>query len=185
MDPVGYWFWLLHNGQRHSRVCLREEDAAEAGVVTPSMVLTEFRRLTWPSADLVVQPPDHRTLVNLPTILSTTLTGPRTQAVTLLGVQVTIEATPAAYTWHDGAGHSWSTTDPGRMHRSGDEPTSLNHALYTRTGTVQASVDVTYSGRFRIEDGPWQEIPGTHTVRGTAEGVEVLAAVPHLTGADG
>jgi hypothetical protein len=43
-------------------------------------------------------------------------------------------------------------------------------------------VDVTYQGRYRVDDGPWQDIPETLTVDGTPASLQVLSATPHLVG---
>ena len=51
-----------------------------------------------------------RTLINFDTNFYTTNTHPTTQTVTLIGQQVTIEATPTEYTWHFGSGEGDQTT---------------------------------------------------------------------------
>jgi hypothetical protein len=43
-------------------------------------------------------------------------------------------------------------------------------------------VDVTYQGRYRVNDGPWQDIPETLTVVGTPQPLEVVSATPLLVG---
>ena len=95
------------------QTCLTDSDAAGLGVVTPGMVLEAFRSLSWPAAEVVVQPPGGETLVNLETNFYTDLTGPSTRQVTLVGVGVTIEATPRGYVWSCGDGESAETTTPG------------------------------------------------------------------------
>jgi hypothetical protein len=157
-------------------VCLREdEDITQT--VTPEMVLTEFRGLAWPSAELTVQPPDGQTLVNLETIFHTTDTGPLTRTVTLLGQTIRIEATPVEWTWHPDRGQQgWTTTEPGRPY-----PRHTISHVYTRSDvTVRPSVDVTYSGRYRVNDDAWTDIPGTHTVTGAPVVLDVLEARPLL-----
>lgn len=148
------------------------------------MALEAFRRLTWPEPTMTISPPSGRTLVNLPTIFSTPLSGSRTQTVTLLGQRVTIEATPRSYTWHAGDGTDWSTSGPGTPYSPGAEVAGLNTHTYTAAAAVSPSVDVTYGGRFRVGGGGWQSIPGTLTVAGPAAALSVIEGRGQLTGTD-
>ncbi len=68
-----------------------------------------MKKLDWPTAELVIQPPDGKTLVNLTTNFLTTTTEPTSQTITLLGRQVEIEANPVDYTWHFGDGATLRT----------------------------------------------------------------------------
>jgi hypothetical protein len=108
----------------------------------------------------------------------TSNTQPTARTVTLLGQRVTVEATPTRYTWHFGAGEpDLTTTDPGAAY-----PDLQVTYRYTRVGTVQPSVDTTYSGRYRVGNGAWQTIPDTLTVPGRSEALQVVSATPHLVG---
>ena len=182
--PPQRQYWLLRDGESIRWLCLLPSEASELFEVSPGQVLREFRRLKWPSAELVIQPPDHRTMVNLETLFSTTLAETRTQTVTLLGQRVTIEATPTSYVWHsDVAGDTWETTDPGQPYQPGDDPEQLNHYVYLDADvTVHPSVDVVYSGRYRVGNGAWQDIPDTLTVAGDTQSLEVTQAAPVLNG---
>ena len=159
------------------QACLTRQEARRLGGVTPGMVERAFRRLDWPSSDLVVQPPDGRTLVNFETNFYTTNTRPTTRIVTLLGRRVTVEATPTSYTWHFGDDGDLTTTDPGAPY-----PDLRVTHRYTRVGAVAPSVDTTYSGRYRVGNGSWQSIPDTLTVAGTPVDLRVVSATPHLVG---
>jgi hypothetical protein len=188
----GYWFNAtptqagLNAGKETVRVCMTEQEAAEFGVITPAMVMREFKKLAWPQAELVIQRPDAKTLVNRPTLLYTTAGDPELQTITLLGTRVTIEATPAEFIWHanaDGEGDAtWSTTDPSRPWQQGEDLESLNHHVYEAAGVVGPSVDVVYAGRFRVSGGGWQDIPATLTVNGDSERLEVIEGTPVLSG---
>ncbi len=68
-----------------------------------------------------------------------------------------------------------TTTSPGRAYPDHD----VFH-VYASTGTVGASVDTTYAGRFRIGDGSWQPIPDTLTVAGESVSIDILEAKPQL-----
>lgn len=165
-------------------VCLGEgEDLTQQ--ISMEMVLTQWQALTWPAADLVIQPPKGETFVNLDTIFYTTATGPQTQTITLLGQQLQIEATPASYTWHWVTGNDpataadrvpYTTTEPGTPYPD----QTITHA-YTRPGvTVHPRVDLTYRGRYRIGTGGWIQIPQPRTITGTPGSLTVLEAPPTL-----
>ncbi len=97
------------------QACLTDQEAKRLGGLTPGLVQHAFERLAWPASDLVVQPPNGKTLVNFDTNFYTTNAHPTTRTVTLLGQQVTIEATPTEYTWHFGSdGGSDGGSDEGR-----------------------------------------------------------------------
>jgi hypothetical protein len=152
-------------------------------------VLREFKSLDWPSADLVIQtiliqPPGIKTLVNSKTLFYTNLAEPQTHTITLLGQEVLIEAAPTTYIWHSDQGDSetWETTGPSRSIEDGDDPAAMNHYVYVSTGDVEPSVDLVYTGRYRVNGGAWQEIPGTLTVTGEPVPVRILEATPVLTG---
>ena len=159
------------------QACLTKQEARRLGGLTPGMVERAFQRLSWPASPLIVQPPKGRTLVNFDTNFYTTNTHPTTQTVTLIGQQVTIEATPVQYTWHFGGDGQLSTTDPGAPY-----PDLRVTHRYTRVGSLQPSVDTTYSGRYRVGNGNWQTIPDTLTVPGSPVDLQVLSATPHLVG---
>ena len=182
--PPQRQYLLLRDGEAFRWLCLLPSEATELFEVSPGQVLREFRRLKWPSAELVIQPPDHRTMVNLETLFSTTLAESQTQTVTLLGQRVTIEATPTSYVWHsDVAGDAWETTDPGHPYQPGHNPEQLNHYIYLDADvTVHPSVDVVYSGRYQVGNGAWQDIPETLTVAGDTQSLEVTQAAPVLNG---
>jgi hypothetical protein len=160
------------------QACLTKQEARRLGGLTPGMVERAFRRLAWPASELVVQPPQGRTLVDFDTNFFTTNTHPTTRTVTLVGQRVTIEATPTEYTWHfGGADGDLTTSDPGAPYPD----LSVTHR-YTRVGHVGPSVDTTYAGRFRVGNGGWQTIPDTLTVPGAAVALQVVSATPHLVG---
>lgn len=157
-------------------VCLNTEDTNDLGIITPDLVNQAFQRLDWPQAPLVIQPPGGETLVNLPTNLYTTLTDPQTQTITLLGTPVTIEATPTTYTWHHGDHTQQTTHQPGRPYPHLD----ITHT-YTHTHTAHPSLDITYRGRYRINNSPWTPIPQTRTIPGTPTTLTIIEAIPQLT----
>ncbi|MBF4762484.1 hypothetical protein ISU07_05055 [Nocardioides islandensis] len=167
-----------HPNEPWGTVCLDVDTAEHFDVITPGRVFKAMKTLDWPTAELVIQPPDGRTLVNLKTNFLTTTTEPTTKTVSLLGHSVDIEATPVGYTWHFGDGTEQSGTDPGAEYPD----LRITH-VYDKAGvTVAPSVDVTYHGRFRVDGGAWADIPDELTVAGTPVDLQVLTATPHLVG---
>jgi hypothetical protein len=167
------------------QACLTQDQADRINGLTPGFVERAFRRLTWPASPLILQPPGGATLVNLATNAYTTNDHPTTRTVTLLGVHLTIQATPTSYTWHFDDPHpqpgsdptDLTTTDPGAPYPD----LEVTHR-YTHTGHLTPSVDTTYTGRYRVGHGPWQTIPDTLTVPGSPLDLRVESATPHLTG---
>ena len=173
-------------------LCLGEREEAElVRGPGPAEAAAEFRRIDWPAATLLIQPTGGETLVNLPTIFSTISTDPVTQTIPLLGQPVTIEATPTSFTW------TWDTS--GRAHPDDAGKTTTTHGgtPYPKSGgtlpkdaithryaradtTVRPRLDVTYTGRFRVGNGAWQDIPETRTITGTPQELTVLEARPTL-----
>ncbi|MGL5825396.1 MAG: hypothetical protein ACRCYU_11360 [Nocardioides sp.] len=159
------------------RSCLGQGNLLGLGEVTPELALTAFRNLAWPKPDLVIQPPGGETLVNLATNFYTTLTTPKTQTVTLLGQQITIEATPAEYRFvFDEEGEYLDTKNPGHAYPQLDNTYEYQDAHVTRYPFVW----VTYTGRYRVGDGPWTAIPDTLAIRGDSERLRIIEATPRL-----
>jgi hypothetical protein len=174
----GVWYILVTNGVEGERRCrVAHSDFTEGGV-SPAQVLRAMQRLTWPGSDLVIQPPEGRTLVNFATNFLTENTEPTTQRVTLLGQRIVIEATPSSYHWDFGDGTETTTSTPGARYPD----LEVTHE-YAKKGRYAPSVGTTYTGRYRVNGGPWLEIPGTHTVAGEPVELEVIGAKPTLVGA--
>ncbi len=174
----GLYYRLLRDGEPTGRtVCVTEAEAEDAGVVTAGLALTAMRRLTWPKSELIIQPPDGKTLVNFETNFYTTNTDATTQTVTLLGQRVTIEASPTRYTWRFDDGPAVTTSSPGAPY-----PRLKVTHNYLQAATYEPAVDTVYAGRYRIGNGPWQTIPATLTVPGTTEQLRAIEAKPTLVG---
>jgi len=175
--PPGFWYQVFRDGELIGTTCLSEPDAESLGHVTPALVLKAFQRLDWPKSELVLQPPDGKTLVGFATNFYTTNTTPTTQTVTLLGRRIQVEATPTSYDWQFGDDTSETTETPGAAY-----PDLLVTHQYEHPGQVRPRVDTVYAGRYRIGSGPWQAIPGTLTVAGSATELEVREARGVLVG---
>lgn len=172
-DGTVGWYWqVLRNGQPFGEVCVSAADTEQR---ISTRAIKAFKEYDWPGSSLSVEPPGGRTLVNLSTFYFTDNTATQTLQLKLEGVQVAIEATPVEYTWHFGDGESVTTASPGGPHPDGD----VTHT-YASTGTVEARVDTTYAGRYRIRQGDWVDIPETLTVPGEGLTLTIVAARPEL-----
>lgn len=182
--PPGNWYAVHRDGVGVGRVCLSPDDAVSLGAFDPAVVLREFRRIDWTKPELTIQPPNGKTLVNLETIFSTTLTTPQTRTLTLLGQRVTITATPAEYIWHPGTGlPNWRTTHPGQPWTTGADETQLNHYVYRDAGTtVNPWLEIVYRGTYTVNGGPERTITETRTITGPSQPLQIVEARPVLTG---
>ncbi|MFC5729073.1 MULTISPECIES: PKD domain-containing protein [Nocardioides] len=161
-------------------LCAPDEPEPETEqALTLGDIRSAFARLPLPASQLVIQPPDGLTLVNFDTNFYTPSTAPLTRRVVLLGRAITIEATPSEYHWDFDDGELLATSEPGAPYPD----LTVTHN-YTRTGSYRPSLDTVYSGRYRVGDGPWQTIPGTVTIEGTAQQLEAIEAQPKLVGYD-
>lgn len=156
--------------------CVPNQVYAEP-VLTVGLIRRAFAELELPAGRLVIQPPDGLTLVNFDTNFYTTSTEPIARTVTLLGQRVTLEATPATYHWDFGDGRTLTTAQPGAPYPRLD----VTHN-YLRTGTYRPSLATTYTGRYRVGGGAWQEIPGTVTIDGAGQALRAIEAQPKLVG---
>ena len=76
------------------------------------------------------------------------------------------------------AGTARTTTTPGRPYPAKD----VTHRHQRAHRTVQAAVDVTYTARFRVAGGGWQDIAETITISGPPTPLRVAEATPVLSG---
>ena len=129
-----------------------------------------------PAAQLEVQPPNGRTLVNFATNFYTEREE-FTRRVQLLGQRVQLRITPAQFTWHFDDGESTTTTSPGAPYPK----LEITHD-YLRKGGVSPRVDTTYTAVFRVGGGGWQPVPGSVTIPGEAVDLEIVEASPLLVG---
>jgi hypothetical protein len=144
--------------------------------VTPAMVEAAFRRLPLAPSALIVQPGRGWVLVNKPTAVHAD-GGPQTLTTTVLGIDVTITATPTRYAWDFGDGATLTTTDPGRPWPNG----TLTHG-YTRVGSYRLSLDTTWSATYTLAGDPTVlDVPGTATTTGAVT-LEVRERRAYLVG---
>ena len=144
--------------------------------VTPALVLNAIRRIGLPELTAQTQPTD-KTLVNFATIFYAE-PQPFTRSTTLLGQDVDIVATPSQYTWHHGDGTTDTTATPGAPYPSKD----ITYRYVDAHTTVTPRVDVTYTARFRVNGGAWQNIDETVTITGPTSDLRISEATAVLSG---
>jgi hypothetical protein len=148
-------------------------------VVTSAVVLNALRRIGLPALEVRTQPED-KTLVNFDTIF---YAEPQTvtRDLTLLGQQVHVEATPSSFAWRFGDGAGSSTATPGAPYPAKD----IVHRYADAHVTVSPSVAVTYTARFRVGGGGWQDVDGTVTIEGPPGSLRIAEATAVLSGDHG
>jgi hypothetical protein len=148
----------------------------ESILLSPGLIATALARIPLPPSALKVQPPNGRTLVNFDTNFFTE-TQPFDRTVTLLRQRVDLHIVPSRFGWQFGDGESLTTAEPGAPYPRLD----VTHR-YLEKGRVAPSVDTTYTARFRVNGGPWRDVPGSVTIAGPPVDLAVLTATPTLVG---
>jgi hypothetical protein len=148
-----------------------------APAVTPTDVLSALRRVALPGLETRMQPGD-RTLANLDTIFWTDPV-PVDLTLMILGQPVRVAAAPASYRWVYGDGAVSVTSSPGDPYPQ----RTVVHRYSDAHVTVHPHVEVTYSARFQVNGGPWQDVPGTVTTVGPATDLRVVEGAALLSGA--
>ncbi|WP_028651325.1 hypothetical protein [Nocardioides halotolerans] len=150
-----------------------EDDTSE---VTPGLVGAAFKLVPIPPSNLMIQPPNGRTLVNFQTNFFAE-PQPVDARIALLGQQVELHIVPKQFLWQFGDGESAATAEPGAPYPALD----VTHRYLTK-GRVAPSVDTTYTATFRVNGGPWRDVPGSVTIPGAPVDLQVLTATPTLVG---
>lgn len=138
------------------------------------------------AAHVSMQPVGNETLTGLPTYFQATFPGtglaPGEQvSATVLGQRVTIRPASAQYTYDFGDGTSQGPTpDAGGPYPNGH----ITHT-YEKSATVTVRIDVTLTGEFQVAGGAWEPIPGSTTVRGVPQQLQVEIMQSRLDSDDG
>lgn len=153
---------------------VQDLSCAAPALPTPGMVLAEFRRLPLTPSTLHLQPDRGWVLVNVDTIAYTD-PAPQTLVTTILGVSVTIHATPASYTWDFGE-DTFSTTSPG--HRYPDQ--DVAHP-YEQPGTAHVELSTAWQATYTVGTDPTvRDVPGTAVTTSTSPQFEIHEAAARL-----
>jgi hypothetical protein len=134
-------------------------------------VVDAVRRVGLPPGDIHAP---HLTLVNLRT---TFYTRPHRldRVLSILGYTVDVEIHPIHYTWHWGDGTSQTTETPGRPYPSLEVTHTYRHATEP-DHDLALSVDVTYTGRYRVDGTTWAANPQPITISGPPTALPVKQA---------
>jgi len=145
---------------------------------TPGMISAAFQTIDLPPSQLIIQPPNGRTLVNFATNFYTD-NGPfDVPAFQLLGHTIELRVRPVTFAWHYGDGAIDETSEPGAAYPE----LQITHT-YLQKGSVAPSVDTTYAATYRVDRaGPWLPVDGTVTIAGEPAQLQVLTATPTLVG---
>lgn len=146
-----------------------DHDCAAPVGKAPGVTATDVRdvaRKRVPTPAIGVAPPGGATLVNLQTLLWVDTPADRSLGtVTLVGQPVAIEVHVAAVRWSFGDGLTDAASGPGKRYDTSDPCTAVlcphyyGH-VYRRTGAMTVSATVTWSARYRVGAGAWQQVPG-------------------------
>ena len=148
----------------------------EDPVAAVTLSAEEFRRLPLTASAPSYQPADGQGLVNVPLIVFTDPT-PQVLQTVVLGVPVTVRATPVSFSWDFGDGSApLVTSDAGAPHPEG----TVSHA-YTAAGSFAVRLLTTWRGEFRVNDrGPWLPVIGTAQTVSVPFVETVVSASAHL-----
>ncbi len=156
--------------------------AAALPQVTPALVLRAFRRIPLPESQVVIQPPNGRTLVNFDTIFSTQAE-PFTRTIRLLGHRVELDIKPTTFHWWHGDASTAVTDWPGMAYARGTPLDAfITHRYLDAVVTVHPRVDTTWSATYRVDGGAWRDVGDTVTITGQPAALAVLEAAPKLVG---
>ena len=97
---------------------------------------------------------------------------------TILGVPVTVRATPVHYSWDfDDGSVPLATTDTGQPYPNH----TLAHVYTSAADSVEVTLSTTWQGELQINgSGPWLPIAGFATTTRSAPPVEIVAMDVHL-----
>lgn len=155
--------------------CVSTTELQAAEQITSARVRTAFEQLQMPTPALRVQPAG-TTLVQLPTVFYTD-TKAFTHTLTLLGQQVELAVRPARFDWDFGDGTTHQSTEAGAPWPD----LTISHQYRAIHPRVHPQVQVTWEADWRLNNGPWQQVPGTATSTSAPVSLKITEAIPALT----
>lgn len=176
--PVSGWGLV---GPTCFRSAVPERSGEPAPELTDAMILEQFHRTQFALPEAVIEPPDGRALVHLPVYFA--LEWPEegfepmeVDTTDILGFEVRIRPTLDSATYHFGDGSSLGpTTSLGGGYPQGD----VTHE-YASAGAVAPWITVVFGGEVSVDGSAWDTIPGSVTVEGPANPLEVLTSTNRL-----
>jgi hypothetical protein len=142
----------------------------------PGITAADFQRLPLVPSAIHVEPPTGWTLVNLPTIVYAS-GEPQSLRTTVVGIGVTVRATPASFTWTFGDGSPpLATTDPGKAYPAA----TITHA-YLAAGVNRIRLVTQWNGEFLVDgSSTWLPVTGTAETTSNSEPLTVYTAHSRL-----
>lgn len=160
--------------------CFADAVPPESGatpILTDAMIVEQFHQTDFALPQALMQPPDNRTLVNLPVYyqLAWPQEGFEPQEIDttdLAGFSVRIRPTLQDVTYDFGDGSAEGpTVSLGGPYPDGD----ITHT-YLAKASVNPSISVTYGGEVSVDGGAWEAIDASVTIDGPAVPLEVLTS---------
>ncbi|WP_460980199.1 hypothetical protein [Pseudactinotalea suaedae] len=157
-------------------LCEEDEDSLTTAEIV-ALVASEFKTLPLATPSITAQPDGDWALVNVDFVVYTEA-DQQLLSTTILGVPVTIRATPVHYSWDFGDGSpALSTTDPGRAYPN----QTVAHVYTNAADAVAVSLTTSWQGELQINgSGPWLPIAGFATTTSSTDPVEIVAMDVHL-----
>lgn len=142
----------------------------------PAITAADFQRLPLTPSAIHIQPPTGWTLANVQTIVYAS-NDPQTLRTTVLGLGVTVRASPTRFTWSFGDGSApFATTDPGKPYPEA----TISHA-YRAEGIHRIALATQWTGEFLVDGfATWLPVNGTAQTATTSEPLSVYTARSRL-----
>lgn len=175
--PLDSWVYIGHT-------CFTDlvpERSGDDVELTIEHILEQFHRTAFADPTTSLQPPDGRGLVNLPVYFELVWDPEGFEPMEidtsiLLGHEVRIRPTLQEVVYDFGDGQTYGpTTSTGGRYPDGD----VTHT-YASAGTVDPSITVVYGGQYSVDGGSWQIVPGSATVTGPAQPLEIFTSTNRL-----
>ncbi len=184
-SPKMQYVFVETDGSRGEtrNVCPGDPNIPTEAVVppTPGEIFTAFKRVAPTEAELSVQPPGGKTLVNFETIFSTSAERFSTGRIRMgRGFSVEFTVSPRSFTWHFDEQHALSTDWPGRPWTEGENVADLITYAYPTSEDARASVTTTWGATYKLNGGPALDVDGTVDVTSPEVALEILEAKPTL-----
>lgn len=140
--------------------CVRDEKPRDLLAEIAGLIAHEFQRTPVAPAMMGSQPGPHTLRGEETNVWAEAAT--QTFNISMLGQDVTITATPVAYTWDYGDGTIWGPTPlhgaPLHKDRIGEQ-TQTSH-IYTATGRLSITLTTHFNGTYTVNGSPQLPIPG-------------------------
>ncbi|GAA4044468.1 hypothetical protein GCM10023063_33950 [Arthrobacter methylotrophus] len=169
--------WTDWKSGNNGPSCLYEQKPEDLLPRIAARITNDFRALPIKPADLTAQPSPHTLLGAETNIYADAIE--QQFAVTILGQQVHIEATPVEYTYTYGDGKSLGPTPVAGGPLSQEEwgQKTRTSYVYQQTGDFPLSVTTTFRGTYSVNGGPNLPIPGTGQFASPSQKVSVWRSI--------